>query len=188
MKREARRLAKRCLGSGLSETADSAAALAWPAGCCSNSAGTTSTASKETRKSLIVLIFMSAMTGSSGGSLRRAQRRRLARHCMVTHQFAKRRCQPSSQIIPIGPRGMVADLGHGQPAETAGVDQGKRRQIHVDIERQPVISAAPADLEPDRGDLGRADVHAGLAVLTSAVDIELGQHIDYRLFEPIDQD
>src|ERR1700681_2506805 len=48
----------------------------------------------------------------------------------------------------------VAQLGHREPAITAGVDVVERREIHVEIKREAVVGAAIADLETERGDFG----------------------------------
>src|SRR5574340_705964 len=57
----------------------------------------------------------------------------------------------------------VATPRHRHARVAAGVDRGERRQIHVDVEREPVIGAAVSDAQTQRGDLGAVYVYAGRA-------------------------
>src|SRR5512139_3278432 len=50
----------------------------------------------------------------------------------------------------------VAALGDLHAGVAARVDGGKRRQVHVDVEREPVIGAAVPDAQAECGDLGAA--------------------------------
>src|SRR5256885_17224877 len=46
----------------------------------------------------------------------------------------------------------VARLRHRQPGTAAGVDRSKRREIHVDIQRETVISPAAGHADAERSE------------------------------------
>src|SRR5574340_725367 len=81
----------------------------------------------------------------------------------------------------------VAAPRHRHAWVAAGVDRGERRQIHVDVEREPVIGAAVPDAQTQRGDLGAADVHPGRAGQPFGSNTVHGQKIDHRLLHTIDE-
>ncbi len=83
-----------------------------------------------------------------------------------------------------GPRDAeVAKLRHGEPLVAARVDVGKRREVHRDIECEPVVGAAVAHAQAQRRDFrftaGGHHVNArrrGLAVRANAHCIEPSYH------------
>ncbi len=56
---------------------------------------------------------------------------------------------------------MVSDLRDLQPCVATGVDAGKRREIHIDVQSEAVITAPAPDAQAQRGDLFAFDVDAG---------------------------
>lgn len=82
---------------------------------------------------------------------------------------------------------LVTQPSNLEPGVTAGIDPTKGTCIKIDIEREPVIAAAPAHTQANRGDLRWADVDArriGARLRWHAV---LGQEIDHRLLEQVHQ-
>src|SRR5262245_7488844 len=59
----------------------------------------------------------------------------------------------------------VFGLRHAQSRIAAGVDGAERRQVHVHVEREPMVAAAADDADAERGDLGAVDIHARRAGL-----------------------
>src|SRR4051794_11251640 len=52
-------------------------------------------------------------------------------------------------------------IGHGETGIAARVDRGKRRQVHVDVQREAMIGAAARHAYSKRGHFGAGDVDAG---------------------------
>ena len=55
----------------------------------------------------------------------------------------------------------VGNLRHFHTGITAGVDMGKRREIHIDVERKAVIDGTSFDTQPQRGDFAFSYINAG---------------------------
>ena len=54
-----------------------------------------------------------------------------------------------------------ACLRYRQALIATGVDTGKRRQVHIHIQRQTMIAAATPDAQTQCGELGSINVHTG---------------------------
>src|SRR3954463_6926873 len=52
----------------------------------------------------------------------------------------------------------IARLRDLQAAVTAGVDGGKGGEVHIDVEREPMVSPASRHANAERGDLGALDI------------------------------
>lgn len=81
----------------------------------------------------------------------------------------------------------VDELGHFQSRVTTRIDARIRFQIHVDIDGQSVITAAPLDAQAKRGDFATADVDARRAPFAISPHAPRLQEIDDRLLQYLDQ-
>src|ERR1051326_8608904 len=74
----------------------------------------------------------------------------------------------------------VPRLCNGEAGVTTGINHGKGRKVHVDIEREPMVGAPLPNANAERRDLGAVDVDAGRAhpALATAT-----QQVDDRLLE-----
>src|SRR6185436_4766262 len=57
----------------------------------------------------------------------------------------------------------VFGLYYGKAWVAAGIDRAERRQVHVDVQRKPMVGAPLPHANAERGDLGAADVDPGRA-------------------------
>src|SRR5258706_14927294 len=72
----------------------------------------------------------------------------------------------------------VAGLRHPQSRKTAGVDGGKRRQVHVDVEREAMERTAARHADAEGGNLGATNVNTGRPRLSLGA---LAKQVDDRL-------
>lgn len=68
-----------------------------------------------------------------------------------------------------------------------GIDAGKRFQIHIHIQRQPVVTAATPHSQSQRGNFMTVHVYAGCICAGCGADTELGQQYHQSLLNHIHQ-
>ena len=66
--------------------------------------------------------------------------------------------------------GEIAGLRHAQARIGTRIDQRKRRQIHVDVETDAVITTVPAHPQAKCRNLGRADIDPRRAAMSLGAD------------------
>jgi hypothetical protein len=94
---------------------------------------------------------------------------------------------PAPEARAVGPAGLGEDRRHRHVGQAARDRLGERRQVGVDVHREAVRRHPALDVHADRGDLARADPHAGeVAALVrpgAGVDALLGQRAHHRALE-----
>ncbi len=77
----------------------------------------------------------------------------------------------------------IGKLRHGKARIAARIDAGKGRQIHIDVQCEPVITAAAADAQSQSGDLGAGAINTRGARLSRGDDAVIAQRRDNRLLD-----
>src|SRR4051812_37741060 len=116
----------------------------------------------------IVLLFPFSFTPAS----RIFEMTRHAGGKLVTHG---RRCIGEAQVF---------GLRDSQTTKPTGVDERKGLEIHVDVERHPMVRPTFDDADTERGDLGFVHVNARRAGATLCL---VADEIDDRLLEQVNE-
>src|ERR1051326_6490514 len=88
--------------------------------------------------------------------------------------------EPLAELCRRSVNAQVARLRNAQARIAAGVDGGERGEVHVDVEREPMVRPAPGHPYAERRDLGTVHIDSGRARPARGVRAD---EVDHGLLE-----
>jgi hypothetical protein len=101
-------------------------------------------------------------------------------HPERTEQVRRKQLSGSAQLELDAER---AQIGHFQPAVAARIDAAKRLQVHRNVEREAMITAAAADPQPDARELAAVDIDTGRVAPAHRGDVPRCEQSDDAVLE-----